>query len=254
MTDENATENVGRVATLWRYPVQSLRGERLDTLEIGPKGPIGDRGWGIFDPEAGHIAISARGKKKWRPLVTWQARYVREPKLDAPLPPVEIEFEDGTRLMSDRADIDAKLADRLGWPGQFVEVAKSVPAYEHAHVHVLTSATLETFAKHYPSGRFEPERFRPNVFMTTEGLSGFVESGWIGSALQAGRIGLDIDEHCVRCVITTLPQGDLPQDAGILATVTETNKQHAGIYCSVRQAGALRLGDPVLLTRATAKV
>ncbi|MEX1109031.1 MAG: MOSC domain-containing protein [Dongiaceae bacterium] len=247
MTDET----IGRVAALWRYPVQSLRGERLDTLEIGPKGPIGDRGWGIFDPEAGHIAISARGKKKWRPLITWQARYVREPKLDAPLPPVEIEFEDGTRLTSDRADIDAKLADRLGWPGQFVEVAKSVPAYEHAHVHALTRATLETFAKHYPSGRFEPERFRPNMFIATEGLSGFVESGWIGSALQAGRIGLAIDEHCIRCVITTLPQGDLPQDAGILATVTETNKQHAGIYCSVRQEGTLRLGDPVLLTRST---
>jgi MOSC domain-containing protein YiiM len=47
--------------------------------------------------------------------------------------------------------------------------------------------------------------------------------------------------------MTTLQQGDLPQDAGILATVTETNKQHAGIYCGVRQAGTLRLGDPVRL-------
>jgi hypothetical protein len=240
-------ETIGRVAALWRYPVQSLRGERLDTLAIGSKGPLGDRGWGIFDPEAGHIAISARGKKKWRPLVTWQARYVREPKDDAPLPPVEIEFEDGTRLTSDRADIDAKLADRLGWPAQFVQVAQSVPAYQHAHVHALTTATLKTFSKHYPSGRFEPERFRPNLLIDTDGLEGFAESAWIGSALQAGRVRLAIDEHCIRCVMTTLPQGGLPQDAGILATVTETNKQHAGIYCGVRQAGTLRLGDPVRL-------
>jgi uncharacterized protein len=245
MTDET----IGQVAALWRYPVQSLRGERLDTLEIGSTGALGDRGWGIFDPEAGHIAISARGKKKWRPLVTWQARYVRDPKDDAPLPPVEIEFEDGTRLTSDRADIDAKLADRLGWQAQFVQVARSVPAYQHAHIHALSTATLKTFSKHYPSGRFEPERFRPNLLIDTADLDGFVESYWLGSALQVGRVGLRVDEHCIRCVMTTLPQGGLPQDAGILATVTETNKQHAGIYCSVHQPGTLQLGDPVLLTR-----
>lgn len=241
---------IGRVASLWRYPVQSLRGERVEALNVGADMSIGDRGYGIFDPEAGHIAISARGKKRWRPLVTWSARYLSEPEADKPLPPVEIIFEDGSTLRSDASDVDAKLAARLGWDAKFVAVAESVPAYKHAAIHALTSATLATLQRLYPTGRFEPPRFRPNVFIETEARDGFVESEWLGRTLAVGGTRLTIDEHTVRCVMTTLPQGDLPQDAGILATVTEANKQHAGVYCGVALPGTIRLGDPVILHAA----
>ena len=242
--------NIGRVAALWRYPVQSLRGERVEALDVGTERPTGDRGYGIFDPEAGHIAISARGKKRWRPLVTWQARYLSEPVADKPLPPVEITFEDGTALRSDASNVDATLAARLGWDAKFVRLSESVPAYKHAPVHALTSATLETLHRLYPSGRFEPARFRPNVFIETEVRDGFVESNWLNRTLAVGATHLTIDEHTVRCVMTTLPQGDLPQDAGILATVTEANKQHAGVYCGVTTPGTIRIGDPVILHAA----
>jgi len=241
---------IGRVASLWRYPVQSLRGERVEALNVGADMSIGDRGYGIFDPEAGHIAISARGKKRWRPLVTWSARYLSEPEADKPLPPVEMIFEDGSTLRSDASDVDAKLAARLGWDAKFVAVAESVPAYKHAAIHALTSATLATLQRLYPTGRFEPPRFRPNVFIETEARDGFVESEWLGRTLAVGGTRLTIDENTVRCVMTTLPQGDLPQDAGILATVTEANKQHAGVYCGVTLPGTIRLGDPVILHAA----
>lgn len=241
---------IGRVAALWRYPVQSLRGERVEALSVGADISVGDRGYGIFDPESGHIAVSARGKKRWRPLVTWSARYLVEPVAGAKLPPVEITFDDGTRLRSDAADVDAQLAARLGWDAKLVQVAQSVPAYKHAAIHALTSATLATLQRLYPSGRFEPPRFRPNVFIETEARDGFVESGWLGQKLSVGGTRLTIDEHTVRCVMTTLPQGDLPQDAGILATVTEANKQHAGVYCGVTTPGTIRIGDPVVLHAA----
>ena len=242
--------NIGRVAALWRYPVQSLRGERVEALSVGADKPIGDRGYGIFDPEAGHIAISARGKRRWRPLVTWSARYLSEPEADKPLPPVEITFEDGSTLRSDGPNVDATLAARLGWDAKFVQVAESVPAYKHAPIHALTSATLETLQRLYPSGRFDPVRFRPNVFIETEARDGFVESNWLNRTLAVGATRLTIDENTVRCVMTTLPQGDLPQDAGILATVTEANKQHAGVYCGVTTQGTIRIGDPVVLQAA----
>lgn len=242
--------NIGRVAALWRYPVQSLRGERVEQLTVGENISVGDRGYGIFDPEAGHIAVSARGKRRWRPLVTWSARYLAEPVADKPLPPVEITFEDGSTLRSDAPDVDATLAGRLGWDARFVRVAESVPAYKHAPIHALTSATLETLHRLYPSGRFEPARFRPNVFIETEARDGFVESNWLNRTLAVGGARLSIDENTVRCVMTTLPQGDLPQDAGILATVTEANKQHAGVYCGVTTPGTIRIGDPVVLHAA----
>jgi len=38
-----------RVAELWRYPVKSLQGERLDTADVGAQGLPGDRQWALFD-------------------------------------------------------------------------------------------------------------------------------------------------------------------------------------------------------------
>jgi len=238
---------IGHVAALWRYPVQSLRGERLEALDVTEAGPVGDRGYGIFDPERGSIVSAANGKRKWRPLVTWSARYRGEPAVGKDLPPVEITFEDGIRIGSDSSELDATLAGRLGWDARFVERAKSVPAYEHAPIHALTTATLEACARHYPAGRFSPERFRPNLFIETDGLEGFAESQWLGRRMTVNGVNLSIDEDCVRCVMTTLPQGDLPKDPGILAAVTEANKQHAGVYCGVEGTGTIRIGDPVTL-------
>ena len=61
---------IGEVAALWRYPVRSLRGEKLDALEVALGGVVGDRAYGIADPEIGELVSSAQGKRRWRGLVT----------------------------------------------------------------------------------------------------------------------------------------------------------------------------------------
>ena len=58
---------------------------------------------------------------------------------------------------------------------------------------------------------------------------------------------LVVSDHCVRCVMTTLAQGDLPQDPAILQVVNEANGTHAGIYADVTKAGAAQVGDAVTL-------
>jgi uncharacterized protein len=56
---------------------------------------------------------------------------------------------------------------------------------------------------------------------------------------------LEITEHCPRCVMTTLAQGDLPKDSGILRTSALHNAVHVGVYAEVRRAGRVRRGDTV---------
>jgi MOSC domain-containing protein YiiM len=48
-------------------------------------------------------------------------------------------------------------------------------------------------------------------------------------------------------VMTTLPQGDLPRDAGILRTAAQHNHANVGIYAAVARGGTIRRGDPVRL-------
>ena len=123
--------------------------------------------------------------------------------------------------------------------------------FDCAVVHVLTTATLERLRELYPQGRFEVRRFRPNIVVEiANGGADFVENAWIGHTLAIGdAVRLSITGPCPRCVMTTLAQGDLPKDPGILRTAAQHNQVNVGVYASVLQGGTVRRGDPVRLTR-----
>jgi uncharacterized protein YcbX len=121
--------------------------------------------------------------------------------------------------------------------------------FDCATVHVLTTATLERLRELYPQGRFEVRRFRPNVILqTANGVKDFVENGWIGHTLAIGnQVRLAVTGPCPRCVMTTLAQGDLPKDPGILRAAAQHNQVNVGVYASVVRGGTVRRGDAVRL-------
>lgn len=239
---------VGQVAGLWRYPVRSLRGERLAALDVGLDGVVGDRAYGIADPEIGELVSASQGKKRWRGLVAMSARFDGAPAEGAEPPPVVLETPYGATLRSDAANVDAELGKILARPARLVREGTVKAPYGHDPIHLITTASLKAFAAHYPSSRFAPERFRPNILLDTGALEGFVDNGWIGRVLAIGEsLRLVVKDHCVRCVMTTLAQGELPQDPAILQVVNETNRTHAGIYADVTKTGTANLGDAVTL-------
>jgi uncharacterized protein len=87
---------LGRVTEIWRYPVKSMGGERLEQASVGRLGVPGDRGWALRDESAGEI----RGAKKFPPLLRCRARYLAEPAGDK-IPAAEITLPDGARVRSD---------------------------------------------------------------------------------------------------------------------------------------------------------
>lgn len=116
---------VGTVREVWRYPVKSMAGERLDRVVVGPHGIVGDRGWAVRDEGAAEI----RGAKKLPALMKCRARYLAEPTTDG-VPPAEIRLPDGTTVRSDAADAGARLSAVVGrsvtlWPLR--------PPDDHAH-------------------------------------------------------------------------------------------------------------------------
>jgi uncharacterized protein YcbX len=120
--------------------------------------------------------------------------------------------------------------------------------FDLAVIHLLTTATIERLRELYPQGRFEVRRFRPNIVVAPAGQSGFVEDGWVGRTLAIGEeVRLSVTGPCPRCVMTTLPQGDLPADPGILRTAARHNHVNVGVYAAVLRGGRIRRGDPVRL-------
>lgn len=119
--------------------------------------------------------------------------------------------------------------------------------FDCATIHLITTATLKQLHNSYPQGRFEAPRFRPNIVVdVTDVESGFVEQTWIGQTLSIGEhVKLNITGPCARCVMTTLAQGDLPKDSGILRTAVRQNQGHVGVYATVLQGGTINRGDRV---------
>jgi uncharacterized protein YcbX len=119
--------------------------------------------------------------------------------------------------------------------------------FDLAVIHILTSATIDRLRELYPQGRFEVRRFRPNIVVQpSSSEKGFVEDNWVGKTLVIGdEVRVDITDPCPRCVMTTLAQGDLPKDPGILRTAAQHNQVNVGVYGAVLQGGTIRRGDPV---------
>ena len=113
---------VGEASELWRYPVKSMRGDRIRSTEVTRLwGFPGDRGWAVRDEEAAEI----RGAKRITSLLQFHARYLEEPVGDT-TPPVEITCPDGTVVRSDDDEVHHTLSAAAGcavtlWPRQSPE-------------------------------------------------------------------------------------------------------------------------------------
>ena len=121
--------------------------------------------------------------------------------------------------------------------------------FDAARVHLLTTSTLNQLRESYPEGDFAVQRFRPNIVVDVAGEpKGFSENSWIGHTLAIGNdVRLNITGPCGRCVMTTLPQGNLPKDPGILRTALQHNDGNVGVYAEVVQGGTICPGDRIRL-------
>ena len=267
------------VVGLWRYPVKSMMGEELNAAEVMERGLVGDRQFAVVDASTGKVA-GAKNPRKWGNFFDFRAAYVEPPESGSKLPAVRLTLPDGTVVTSEQPDVAQVLSKALGREVAFAEAQHDgessgaqaeeywpdlegldyrdtvteweLPAgtfFDLAVVHLLTTATIERLRVLYPEGRFEVRRFRPNIVVATgPNQQGFVENDWIGHTVAIGdEVRLRITGPCPRCVMTTLPQGDLPKDAGILRTAAQNNHANVGVYADVVKGGTVRRADEVRL-------
>jgi uncharacterized protein YcbX len=268
---------LGSVAGLWRYPVKSMMGEELNAVEVTARGLAGDRAYALVDGSNGKVA-TAKNPRKWPRLFDYRAAFVATPRAGAHMPPVRITLPDGTIVTSDASDSHNVLSQALNrdvtleaavsrqgraastseayWPDmEGLDHPDAVTEFELPDgtffdtgvVHLLTTASLERLREFYPEGRFEIPRFRPNVVVETiRGSDGFAENAWIGHTLDIGdEVRVSITKPCSRCIMTTLPQGDLPKDLDILRTAVKHNQAKIGVYASVVQGGTVHRSDSI---------
>jgi uncharacterized protein YcbX len=250
-------------------------GEDINSSCVTERGLIGDRVYAIIDQETGKVA-SAKNPVKWGKLFDFHAAFIDSLQTVENIPPVRITLPDGSQIFSNHADIDRTLSKVLGREVSVMKASLEKPSYEEywpdieglaqreivtdeamppqtffdvAVIHLLTTSTINRLRELYPEGRFEVRRFRPNIVVESSSEEkDFIENSWVDKKLTIGEeTVLKVVGPCTRCVMTTLPQGDLPKDLGILRTVAKYNQVHAGVYASVHRGGTIRRGDIVQL-------
>ena len=204
------------VAELWRYPVKSLAGERLESVDVREDGFPGDRAYRVVDGDGKQV--TARTKPGLLALA-------------------------GTDLEASRA----ALADAVG-PDARIEAASPDRSadggghfFDESPLLVATDGAIAALG-------YDGRRFRPNIVVT--GVTGMEERSWDGRRLRIGGSGgveIDLGHLCERCVLTTFDPDTQEQDPGVLRRV---NTELDGLFarnCWVAAPGRIALGDPVEL-------
>jgi uncharacterized protein len=271
-----AQTDIGTVVSIWRYPVKSMLGEELNSSYVTERGLVGDRVYALIDKETGKVA-SAKNPRKWEKLFDFHSVFLEPPQVAENIPPVRITLPNGAQIFSGQDEnADHILSKVLGREVRLMRADLENPGYEEywpnieglaqrekvtdeimpprtffdiAVIHILTTSTINYLRELYPEGRFEVRRFRPNIVIdSASGEKDFIENSWIGKKMAIGEdIVLRVTGPCTRCVMITLPQGDLPRDSGILRTVARLNQVNVGVYASVLRSGTIHRGDLVRL-------
>lgn len=138
---------VGRVKEIWRFPVKSMQGSRLEEAPIIKNGIIGDRAWAMRDD----VRKEVQWGKKYPQLMQCSARYIEEPK-DGEFSPVEITFPDGEKAQSSTERVNEKLTELIGnaaslWHIQPRENLEFYKRYKHDDPDEFMSELMGTFAR-----------------------------------------------------------------------------------------------------------
>jgi MOSC domain-containing protein len=242
---------IGQVEAIFRYPVKSMSGERLEAAELGWHGFEGDRRLAFrrIDNHSGFPWLTA---SKLPELLLF-APLRREDGAHGDLP-THIRTPDGEEMPVFGEDLAAEVGRRYGAPVQMMQLNHGI--FDEASISVIASDTVREIGR--LAGRsLDVRRFRPNVVVRLLRSVPFQEDEWLGSVLSFGEVddapAITVTMHDVRCSMVNLDPDSASPSPEVLKAVVRVNQNNAGIYGAVTRIGRLAVGQTVLLRAATGK-
>jgi uncharacterized protein len=256
---------IGKVDSLWRYPVKSMRGQELDEAFACFSGIYGDRLFAFRSSASpkGFPYLTAREQRKllkYRPRFRYPDKAARpinlseaESKNANPLSAslaelvVDVETPDGKTLAIDdpaliemlRADIDQKHQVTLMQSQRAMTDCRPVSIFSLQSARQLADET---------GTHVDKRRFRANVYVDLASAKGFAENELVGRSVRIGpKAVITILERDARCMIITLDPDTGEQAPALLKKVAQAHDGMAGVYGAVLVEAMLHKGDSVEL-------
>jgi len=239
---------IGYVETIFRHPVKSMAGERLESANIGWHGIEGDRRLALR-------RLNDRGGFPWLtagklPDLILFAPCRHEDGAQPDLP-THVRTPDGEELPVFGEDLAAEVARRSGAPVEMMHMRQGI--FDDASLSVIALDTIHEISR-LAGVTPEARRFRPNVVVRLLREGPFQEDAWVGGALSFGE-GSDAPAIAVtmrdlRCAMLNLDPDTARPDTEVMKAVVRANQNYAGIYGTVTRIGRLGVGQPVFFHAA----
>jgi uncharacterized protein YcbX len=243
---------IGQVEAIFRYPVKSMRGERLDAVELGWHGLVGDRRLALrrTNDRSGFPWLTAT---KLPELILY-APERREDGAPADLAS-HVRTPDGEAMAVFDPNLAAEVERRYGSPVQMMHLRHGI--FDDASISVIASDTvreLGRLAGLSPDSR----RFRPNVVVRLLRPVPFQEDEWLGGVISFGE-GNDAPAVTVsmrdeRCSMVNLDPDSARPAPEMLKAIVRANQTCAGIYGTVTRTGRLAVGQSLFLRAANSEM
>jgi uncharacterized protein YcbX len=248
---------VGRVESLWRYPVKSMRGEELRFAYLTAKGVYGDRRYAFLSTGARKDFPYFTAREQHQMLLH-RVRYLHPEKMVRPQGvlsvedgAIEVETPSGERLAADDPRLIELLRGELReWQQkrhQVMVVQSDSPVVDTRPLSLFSLQTVRQLGEEV-GVELDKRLFRANVYVDLACGGGFAEDAWVGRKLGVGSVAVvEVLKRTKRCKLITLDPETSEPNPEIMKQVAKGHELRAGITAGVAVEGMIVVGDEIRL-------
>ncbi|MEO6324755.1 MAG: MOSC N-terminal beta barrel domain-containing protein [Thermoanaerobaculia bacterium] len=240
---------IGHVEAIFRYPVKSMAGERLESAKLGWNGLDGDRRFALR-------RLDDRSNFPWL-----QASRLAELVLFTPYQegsaegglPTHVRTPDGQELPVFGEELANEVGRRYGAPVEMMQLKNGI--FDDASLSVIASDTVDEIGR-LAGQSLDTRRFRPNVVVRLQRSGPFREDEWVGGALSFGAgpdaPAIAVTMRDVRCSMVNVDPDSASAAPEVLKACVRANQNNAGIYGAVTSTGRLEVGQAIFFRARSA--
>jgi uncharacterized protein YcbX len=242
---------IGHVEAIFRYPVKSMAGERLEVANLGWHGLDGDR----------RLAFRRIDNRNGMPWLTASKlpdllRFVPKSHQDGGNGnlPTHIYTPDGEEMAVFEEALAREVGRRYGAPVQMMHLNHGI--FDEASISVIALDTVHEIGR--LAGRsLDLRRFRPNVVVRLLRPAPFQEDEWLSGVLSFGESddapAVTVTMRDLRCSMVNLDPDSASSAPEVMKAIVRVNQNNAGIYGAVTRTGRLEVGQTIRLRAGTQK-
>jgi hypothetical protein len=256
---------VGKVESLWRYPVKSMAGESVDEVFVGYAGVFGDRLYAFLNQRApaGFPYLTGRTRPemlRYRASFRDSANTLRPPnQADAeglgpgltPVYPqaaelvVDVALPSGERFVATDPELTKRLAGKGADASDLTLIRSDRALTDCRPVSLISHHTVKQIGDEL-GAPLDRRRFRANIYAEFGSGKGFGEDAFVGKRLQIGaRCVIAVLDRDPRCKMISIDPETAAESKDVFGHVSRAHDGRAGIYCAVLTEGMVRKDDEI---------